>query len=601
MVLILSPNGEYTKLATLEEARTSAFVANKTVVVTSVLTEAQSNIAAAWPSDRALKVEKGGSIANSTAFTINGPFSAGLYPVFTGTGAVTFGTGSITAVYPQWWGAYTDDTNPTITSASIQKAMNAHPVVDFGGAGLVYRIEKTILLTSPGAEWIGLDVNSGQRLISQGAKIKSTDAGMRVAINIETVSDVEITGLSFELGGVQSTESILLIRLADAATRINIHHNQFSNIYIAIAAQLETATVGAINIHHNIFQNMGNLAIGINSRNAFGVKITDNYFSHCGYAQATDTGHIIISGGVEIRGNQGTIVANNSFIDFTDDNVGADAIRIELVNEATITQGTRNIITGNFIQNINGNGIRDISNTESLIANNQINDVATTTYGTDGYSGNGILLGYYSSTLYVSKTSIAGNLITDCAIGIRAVNGIADSISIIGNIIIGGAIGVSGSFASSTIKSNVIKNTSAELLFLYGSDNIISENEMVNSGAAGAVQIGTTDSTYSRNRVIDDRATKIHDYGIKVGGVTGNMLIENEVTGFNLNSVFLEFSTAWASTKCSQRTLVPVDKTAQCTKGDYSSDGSYLYYAVPTGNYNYEWNWKRVALVDTAW
>ena len=70
-VIDRSPGSVYVgyDIETLEEARTSAFVAGKTVVVTSSLTEAQSNILAAWPADRALRVEKGGSINPSTAFT----------------------------------------------------------------------------------------------------------------------------------------------------------------------------------------------------------------------------------------------------------------------------------------------------------------------------------------------------------------------------------------------------------------------------------------------------------------------------------------------------------------------------------------------------
>jgi len=124
-ILIFSEHGKYTTKQTLEEARTSADCANKTVVVTSVLTEAQSNILDAWPSDRALKVEKGGSIANSTAFAINGPFEAGLYPVFTGEGAVT----GLTESRPEWFGAVDglsqSDAVRTANTTAINKAFTA--------------------------------------------------------------------------------------------------------------------------------------------------------------------------------------------------------------------------------------------------------------------------------------------------------------------------------------------------------------------------------------------------------------------------------------------------------------------------------------------
>lgn len=59
------------------------------------------------PATLSLKVLKGATItvANATTFTINGPFEAGLYQVFscTGTGAVSFAIGSTPYVCPEWW------------------------------------------------------------------------------------------------------------------------------------------------------------------------------------------------------------------------------------------------------------------------------------------------------------------------------------------------------------------------------------------------------------------------------------------------------------------------------------------------------------------
>lgn len=51
----------------LQQAMTSA--SGKTVTISTVLTSSQSNILTDWPSDRALKVEKGGSINPTTKFT----------------------------------------------------------------------------------------------------------------------------------------------------------------------------------------------------------------------------------------------------------------------------------------------------------------------------------------------------------------------------------------------------------------------------------------------------------------------------------------------------------------------------------------------------
>ena len=115
-ILVFSPNGTHVAKPTLEAARTSADCAGKTVVVTSALTAAQSDITAPWPVDRALEVKKGGSIANTVAFTINGSFIAGLYQVFTGSGALT----GLAEARPEWFGAVGDgvaDDTPAFSKA----------------------------------------------------------------------------------------------------------------------------------------------------------------------------------------------------------------------------------------------------------------------------------------------------------------------------------------------------------------------------------------------------------------------------------------------------------------------------------------------------
>lgn len=47
------------------------------------------------------------NVATGITITINGCFEAGLYQVFscTGTGKVVFGSGTVSQVYPEWWGA----------------------------------------------------------------------------------------------------------------------------------------------------------------------------------------------------------------------------------------------------------------------------------------------------------------------------------------------------------------------------------------------------------------------------------------------------------------------------------------------------------------
>ncbi len=102
-VLVFSPDGKYVAKATLAAAVASADSVNKTIVVTSPITIDDVTV----PATIALRCELGGVITVGTGktLTINGPFSAGLYQCFSGAGSVVFGSGSVSEVYPEWWGA----------------------------------------------------------------------------------------------------------------------------------------------------------------------------------------------------------------------------------------------------------------------------------------------------------------------------------------------------------------------------------------------------------------------------------------------------------------------------------------------------------------
>ena len=77
------------------------------------------------PAHVALKMDQGAvfAIADGKTLTIQGPFEARLFPVFSvsGSAKVIFAAGAVTQVYPEWWGAKTDGKD---SRAAFQAAIN---------------------------------------------------------------------------------------------------------------------------------------------------------------------------------------------------------------------------------------------------------------------------------------------------------------------------------------------------------------------------------------------------------------------------------------------------------------------------------------------
>jgi hypothetical protein len=79
-----------------------------------------------FPSTIKVSIGDGSSLiaGSSDTVTFNGPFSAGLYTVFSGSGTFYFGWGAVEEVYPQWWPSGSGGTNDSVR---IQKAIESQP------------------------------------------------------------------------------------------------------------------------------------------------------------------------------------------------------------------------------------------------------------------------------------------------------------------------------------------------------------------------------------------------------------------------------------------------------------------------------------------
>lgn len=189
-ILISQPNGTHIAVATLEEARTSSLAVGRTVTVTSVLTETQSNITAPWPSDRALKVEKGGSINPTTKWV--------------------YDKGTVKEIHPEDFGAYNDGTHPTETVLGWRRALAAAvggdgtygPPTDYrvsvigAGSSANYAFNATVLIPSNNVSPLVIDLKHSTVTCSNGisSAFEVNAAAWPNTVHHLTIQNIVFTG-----------------------------------------------------------------------------------------------------------------------------------------------------------------------------------------------------------------------------------------------------------------------------------------------------------------------------------------------------------------------------------------------------------------------
>jgi hypothetical protein len=137
------------------------------VIDTPVTVSANATI----PTTMSVRVVRGGGITinNTITLTVNGLFAAPTTTVFTlvGTGSVVFGTSTIEAAYPQWWGAVGDGT--TNCTTSIQAAMDAYKVVQLIPG--TYLITSALQFKSNGIQILGSGMSGATTINRTGSGI----------------------------------------------------------------------------------------------------------------------------------------------------------------------------------------------------------------------------------------------------------------------------------------------------------------------------------------------------------------------------------------------------------------------------------------------
>ncbi len=517
-ILVSNANGGAEGVvATLEAARTGASYAGKSIVVTSALTQAQSNISGAWPTDRALRVEKGGSINPSTSFT------------------------GLPYAESEWFGAVGNGS--TDDSAAIKKAISSIRVggtVSLSGAPTSYKFDNSGGLTSA--------------------------AVVDKAITIKI--DSTIVGTT---GGIQANPPYIFKVTADDVLITGKGAIKFSGTSDDTNAGDDTTIPGMVYVTGNRFRVDG---ITFDTPPKVAVMLygaTDGTVENCkfigGIASYT-TGHTALFG-VRIYGGARHKVINNfagpdangkKIIDlvFASGGAGGNIISGNHANgiyeKVAYLYGDNNIISNNYINNntvtapyrVVGAHNKIIGNTAiDCYGGAQVLDGAGNTISNNTFTGcvQGGISVADSGGVAISGTKIENNYITgtgavssDAADGIQVSASTTDAhnISVSGNT-------VSGLYPNnSTFFQSSIRVQGTAPYFVYTTN--VSHN-IIDAGIIGIGLIRVKQHTANNNIINGKAAPYATNYGIYIGdgGVASGsdqlVIADNIVKGVTGNAI----------------------------------------------------------------
>jgi len=199
------------------------------------------------PSNIKVEIEKGAilSIASTKTLTINGSFSAGLYQVFSGEGSVSFGSGSIDAVYPQWWPNCLPDGSTDCQPAYVA-AIAALPV---GGT----------IHVSQGKWKLSTELACNKQINFRGDGIASViwlDVGTSAEGIVVGNNTTYITGIKWRdfaiLGGDNSCNNALILK--------KVNGSRFENVHVLAGATGFNVNIQwAVNNYYNFICSINNV------------------------------------------------------------------------------------------------------------------------------------------------------------------------------------------------------------------------------------------------------------------------------------------------------------------------------------------------------
>ena len=246
------------------------------------------------PATTELYVPKGAyiNIAAGKTLTINGPFSAGLYQVFTGSGAVTFGYNAVEKVSPHWWGLQHTGVAATNRTA-IQNAIDS--IYDpFGGT------QKACVSIPSGT----FDIDGISIIMRQGVRVKGAGIYKTVLRSAGATNDVfTATGVSvWELENFEVTFTVTrttgsIINISGASNTWAVRHIRGSSPYYGVLVQ-DGPNIGYLDDIHLLPGGSGGaINIGFFFRSATTIFVNDCNANYGNYT--TNTGGFYIDSGCD--------------------------------------------------------------------------------------------------------------------------------------------------------------------------------------------------------------------------------------------------------------------------------------------------------------
>jgi hypothetical protein len=389
------------------------------------------------PKTVSVRVQQGGRFNINSGKTLRfvGTFNAEPYQVFEGSGTVTFDSGAVRTVYPEWWGASSDLTGDS--GPALQKAINACPnggEVYLSGTSQGYLVatgrirfpsNKTIYLRGNGTtiNFSGSDtlfiINTGTstsapRHIIEGLKMSKVGTrGQAYAIVVNnslflTVQDclIEFFHKAIELvntGSTGFTEATTIRKTKILSCNNGIRFNKLGTVASFKTTRIEDVTIS------DTGQAVGDTIYGIwigTGASVYASYINANIYPkdttvavYCNGTMRNTTGFIAIevTGSTPQSGTKafwfGSSAQNiecNIHADFTGVNLIGERVRVD---GATPIQGIFTQMRGDTQQNRGISFIRNSSATLTRISSVVERDLATFDYTFDIRSDSTIVIG----------------------------------------------------------------------------------------------------------------------------------------------------------------------------------------------------------------